>query len=632
MAPNVAVTPQLLSKSIPTQVLADLLTEPHDSENDLSILLYWLQPYYLHPNTEFVTPLARVRAAARQCLREQLVQLKFVDLYINSIEAELQTHFKLFVESASLSAIFKQVNSLQTYYLRQSAALNFCEAANDLFNRSLRASFVPYLLTPRIKEELIKYLSCSDAEYSFNALRPIAAMGMAPFIQTVVVSVTTERIHKHVISTCSGVWDRPSLSDLQQWIRVKVYPSFIAGVFDANKTQGASSSNDLVMFAQDELVALRTNEIYDMVVNADKSQISLSELHQCLTCGSPIARTSRRALLVDTFISHCNLNLLHLGSNTVKIILEYINTIRSFLIVDPTGVLLDKVARPIRKYLKTRRDLVSHLVKGMLDNNPKTNKLYELAQALRNTSFTATAVIDDLTDINWYPDPIDALPDFKKGKVADFVDALTSVLSLPTVLVEEFTKLFGAKLLDKNSRLEEIIQDVENLKSRFGQSEFATLDVMIRDIEESKIINRTIKNQLLEFTILSRNYWPGIGEQADGNDTFSAPILEELDSYGESFSELKKGRYFKVLPFMGQVCVELEFDNCTKEFWVSPAQATVIEVFNGDDDEISVLVITLSTGLSNYMASQALAFWAKEGVLNDLGYQSYQAVKNYEEL
>lgn len=632
MAPNVAVTPQLLYKIMPTQILADLLTEPHDSENDLSILLHWLLPYYLHPNTEFVTPLARVRAAARQCLREPLVQLKFVDLFVNSIEAELQTHFRPFVASAPLTAIFKQVNSLQSYYHRQAIALNFSENASDLFNRSLKALFVPYLLTPRIKQELIKHLNRPDAEYSFTSLRPFASMGMAPFIQTVVVSVTTERIHKHVVSTCSGVWDRPTLSDLQQWIRVKIYPSFAAGIFDANKTQSASSSNDLVMFAQDQLVALRTNEIYDMVVNANKSLISLSELHQCLMSGSPITRTSRRALLVDTFISHCNLNLLHLGSNTVKIILEYINTIKSFLIVDPTGVLLDKVARPMRKYLKTRRDLVSHLVKGMLDINPLTNKLFELAQTLRNTSSPGSAAIDDLTDINWYPDPIDALPDFKKGKVSDFVDAVTSILPLPTVLVEEFTKLFGAKLLDGSSNLEEIIQDVENLKSRFGQSEFATLDVMIRDVEESKIINKMINNQLIELKILSKNYWPGIGEQANETDTFTTPILEELDSYGDAFSGLKKGRFFKILPSMGQVCIELEFENCTKEFLVSPAQATVIEVFNEDYDDLSVLTITLSTGMSNYMASQALAFWTKEGVLKDLGHQRYQAVKNFEKL
>lgn len=630
MAPNVAVSPQLLNKIMPTQILADLLNEPHDAENDLSILLHWLQPYYPQPNTEFAPPLARVRAAARQCLREPLVQLKFVDLFVNSIEAELQAHFGPFVASAPLNAIFKQVHSLQTYYHRQATALNFSETASNLFNRSLMALFVPYLLTRRIEEELIKNLNSPDAENFFGVMKPLAAMGMGPFIQSVVVSVTTERIHKHVVSTCSGVWDRPSLSDLQQWIRVKVYPSFVAGIFDVNKPQGASTSNDLVMFAQDELVALRTEEIYDMVSNADKSQISLSELHQCLTSGSPITRTSRRALLVDTFISYCNLNLLHLGSNTVKIILEYIKTIKSFLIVDPTGVLLDKVARPIRKYLKTRRDLVSHIVKGMLDINPETNKLFELAQALRNTSHVATAAIDDLTDINWCPDPIDALPDFKKGKVADFVDALTSVLPLPIVLVEEFTKLFGSKLLDKDSRVDEIIQDVENLKSRFGQSEFATLDVMIRDIQESKIINRTIDNQLLELKILSRNYWPGIGEQANENDTFTSPIQDELDSYGDAFSELKKGRLFKVLLSMGQVCLELEFENCSKEYSVSPAQATVIEVFNEDDDELSLLTITLSTGMSEYMASQAIAYWTREGVLKNLGHQRYQAVKIYE--
>lgn len=634
MAPNVVLTPNIIQSVIPTQVLADLLSEPHDTENDLTILLHWLQPYYLHSEQEFVAPLIRVRAAARNCLRDSYAQLKFVDLYVNSIAAQFQIHFGPFIDSASLYSITLKVEALSNYFHKQVTVLNLSDTANDLFNRALRALFASYLQTPKFRKEIADYMiemtgldeNLKNLDTQCISLRQLSTMGMAPVIQNLTVSVTTDRIHQYVVNSYSGVWDRPSLLSLQQWIRVSVYPSFVAGLFESTKTHPLSSSNDLVRFAQNELVSLRTQEIYDLVVNCRKSEIALHELHQCLTSGSPETQTLKRAHLVESFISLCNLRLLHLGSNTVKIIVEYINTIRAFLAIDPTGVLLDKVARPIRKYLKTRRDLVSHLVKGTLDKNPETNSLYELAETLGTTTSAAVAAIDDLTDLNWIPDPIDALPDFKKGKVSDFVDALTSLLPLPTVLIEEFTKVFGTKLLLKDRQQHEIMKDLENLKSRFGQNEFATLEVMMRDVEESQLINEAINNPQLELTILSRNYWPGISEPND-SDNFVLPILDELEIYGEKYSKFKKGRYLKFLPSMGQVTIELEFENCTKEFFVTPAQAAVIEVFNEDDDEISVLTVALSTRMSSYVATQAIDFWVKHGVLEDLGFQRFKAKK-----
>ncbi|WPK23929.1 hypothetical protein PUMCH_001179 [Australozyma saopauloensis] len=628
MAPNVVLSPALMKSIAPTQVLADLLTEPHDTENDLTFLLHWLQPYYLHPGEEYVAPLARIRAAAKQCLREPVVQLKFVDLLVNSIAVEFQLHLQQFVQENLLLSICQQINALTAYYNRQAAVLNLSKAAGDLFQRSLKALFIPYLLTPKVKQGLVHLLHTSVGDNAMESLQSFAAVGMAPFIQTVVVSVTTERIQNYVFTTFAGVWDQPCLASLQQWVRINVYPTFIAGVFDSFEIQ-SSSSNDLVQFAQDKLINLRTSEMYDMVVACNRSTIAFSEVHLCLATGSPTTRTLQRARLVDAFISQCNSKLLHLGSNTVKIIVEYINTIKALLIVDPTGVLLDKVARPIRKYLKTRRDLVSHLVKGMLDPNPETNRLYELASALRDNTCHASTAIDDLTDIHWVPDPIDALPDFKKGKVSDFVDALTSVLPLLAVLIDEFTKLFAVKLLEASDNLREIFEDVEKLKLRFGQSEFATLDVMIRDVEESSQLNQKIGNPLLNLTILSRNYWPSVSELSNENDTLNLPIQEELNQFSRSFGKLKQGRHLKYLPSMGQVVVELVFDNCSKEFNVTPSQATVVELFNEDDDPLSLLTIALSTGLSNYATSQTVEFWIKQGVLEDIGQQRYKAVSTY---
>ena len=50
--------------------------------------------------------------------------------------------------------------------------------------------------------------------------------------------------------------------------------------------------------------------------------------------------------------------LLHLGVNTTDILTAYITAIRALRILDPSGVLLELVCEPVRKYLRTRDDTV----------------------------------------------------------------------------------------------------------------------------------------------------------------------------------------------------------------------------------------------------------------------------------
>lgn len=47
-----------------------------------------------------------------------------------------------------------------------------------------------------------------------------------------------------------------------------------------------------------------------------------------------------------------NRRLLHPGADTKDIIIQYISTIRCLRILDPQGVLLSRVAEPIRVYLR----------------------------------------------------------------------------------------------------------------------------------------------------------------------------------------------------------------------------------------------------------------------------------------
>lgn len=617
MAPAAPLTPQTIALYTQTSTLNDLLGDSRsDNENDLNVLLHWLEPYYPLPSTPWLEFLSRTRAAARSCLKDQSAQLEFVRLWLNSIRHQFSVHFAKLIDLDPIGGILAHAAAVNKYFTRQSTCLNLSGPAADQFRRGLSALFVRYLLLPQVVADVLAHLANSPLGESSLPLSTFASVGMGDTVKAIMAKLTVERIHNHVEQIAARTWNVPVLQSLQEWVRVELYPAFIQGCFSA----ADSSTTDLIRISHDELIRLRTSEIYDLVRALPHSEVALSELHACLVYegANSGGRTLHRSQLVDAFVENCHLHLLHLGSNTEDVILTYSKTIKSFLLIDPTGVLLDRVARPIRKYLKTRSDLVLQLVHGMLDLS-ETNRLVEFARELHKNEKLQPAPIGDLTDVNWVPDPIDALPDFKKGKVSDVVEALVSIFPSTSVFVEEFTRIFGERLLhwDKFST-EDIMRDVELLKTRFGATEFATLDVMVKDIHDSEAVNAQLALSDFVVTTLSKMYWPTVCDNLSENDYFNVPVQDKFESYQKAFGDIRSGRQLKLIPSLGTVSVDLEIAGAIRHFTVTPAQATVIEVFDDENDAISVQMVMMVTGMPEYGVTLALRFWISEGVLREV--------------
>lgn len=630
MAPTVPLTRASIIQEAPLSTLGDLLGDlGPDIENDLDVLLHWLQPYYPVAGTAVSEPLGRTRAAARSCLKDQAAQLEFVRLWVNSIRQQFHLQFGPVVESGDLSAILLHVGFVSKHFFSQSACLNLSRAASDLFRRGINALFVRYLLQPRLTGLLRAHLalqtdflknSSKNSNREALPLSTLASVGMGDMVQAVMAEITVQRIHIYVTHTAATTWDRPVLDQIRHWVKIGVYPSFVEGCFNASD----ASSTELVRIAHDRLIRLRICEIYDMVVAFPQSEVALHELHACLVHETDAdAQTRYRSQLVDAFVACCTHQLLHLGANTEDVVVMYSKTIKAFLLVDPTGVLLDKVARPIRRYLKTRSDLVAQLVQGMLDLSP-SNRLVELARELHKNMKPAVAPVDDLTDVAWVPDPIDALPDFKKGKVSDVVEALVSIFPLTTAFVDEFTRLFGERLLRWNQfSATDVIRDVELLKTRFGANEFATLDVMVKDIHDSDAINATVTRQRgtgeFMLTVLSRMYWPTVCDNLSESDNFEVPVQTQFEAYNGMYRETKKGRSLKLIPSLGLVTLDLTMLTGVRTFTVTPAQASVINVFDDEPDALTAQTVAMVTTMPEYYTTQALRFWVGQGVLREVG-------------
>ena len=97
-----------------------------------------------------------------------------------------------------------------------------------------------------------------------------------------------------------------------------------------------------------------------LVVYYNKLLFLLSiDLRDCLE------NTDLRPFLTKTLKNVLETKLLHLGVNTTDILTAYIQGIRALRVLDPSGVLLEIVCEPVRKYLRTRDDTVRCIGKSI---------------------------------------------------------------------------------------------------------------------------------------------------------------------------------------------------------------------------------------------------------------------------
>ncbi|KAH3675462.1 hypothetical protein WICMUC_002751 [Wickerhamomyces mucosus] len=355
--------------------------------------------------------------------------------------------------------------------------------------------------------------------------------------------------------------------------------------------------------AINEYLQLRISEIFDIVNNYPMSLPAIQDLKKLI---KPI----QRAALVTSFVTKCQTHVLHAGTNTDDIIAFYTSTIKVFLIIDPRGVLLDNSSRPIRRYLKERNDTISIIVHSILGGDDH-KLLSHLSDELRKEN---SRVITKLS-LDWFPDPIDALPDFKEQ---DIIESLMSIFENKESLIDVLIESFAKRLLKLKSKEEihEIVSKLEQLRSRFEDNELNNIEVMINDIKTSELTDQKIHatNPLmdnnLQFSLLSYLYWPEMDQLS-----FKLPdsIQSQIDSYSEEFAKLKKGRYMKWIN-SGFVSLDLTISGETKTFQVSPAKAFVLNMFN-EKNEIEVGDAISELGIGERLAFESLEFWVKENVL-----------------
>ena len=436
-------------------------------------------------------------------------------------------------------------------------------------------------------------------------------------VRKIFANVMNSLMTEYVVRAYTGQWESPSTAfeNLEQWVNYR-FANTAMEVLDCLKDSAdghadseitSDDSTKLMESLTGRLGSLRISELFDMVVDWNTSQGGIEDLKHYIT--TPTARSHVSA----AFISVLSHRLLQPGASTIEILQIYISIIRALRALDPKGVILDRVARPIRRYLRERDDTVKVIVAGLLaDIDPEdeesppagaTDVLVEVALELNRAIELAAIDEDDgemdWDDLGWTPDPIDAAPDYKKSKNSDVIGSLLTLFESKETFIKEFQTVMGERLLQRGVEFEKEIRVLELLKLRFGEATLQACEVMLKDALDSRRLDLSIRREQklddpskgitddddkdqeaevpeIHAKILSRLFWPSL---RDENFKVPPEILKLQTLYSKGFEDLKQSRKLTWLNALGQVTIELDLEDRVFKDEVLTWQASVIHAF-----------------------------------------------------
>ena len=171
----------------------------------------------------------------------------------------------------------------------------------------------------------------------------------------IVTSLVREKIEKHVSDTCNGSFTSSYIKSLENWLKDVVinwirliYSAQIDGINCSDEVNVTLKSFEqrLSHFLFETYTKARIDQLFNIIIEFPESQPAVDDLKQCLE------RTDLRPHLTIKLKNVLEKKLLHLGVNTTDILTGYIAAIRALRVLDPSGVLLEIVCEPVRKYLR----------------------------------------------------------------------------------------------------------------------------------------------------------------------------------------------------------------------------------------------------------------------------------------
>lgn len=519
---------------------------------------------------------------------------------------------------------------------------------------------------------------------------------LSQLVGDAVISVVKKFTEKRIRKKCSANFSSSFINELSAWVEDtvicwirEVYGqqkprlcSNLAAATSSRKHHGRNQPNNCLLkefrecedsgkaiklveerlnyFLYNTYADIRVQQLFDIMLDYPFSEAAIRDLRNCLDqSASPSFRLSLISSLKQSFVKR----LLHPGINTTDILTAYISAIKALRALDPSGLILQLVAEPVRKYLKSRDDTVRCIITALTDEKDselKKEMIKSSSQASDNcsdgqgTSASMNFIDCDgekITSENWHkwkPDPIDIgstiEEPLKTNRSSDVVSILVNIYESKDLFVEEYQKLLGQRLLTnfKSGNLYPEIQNLELLTLRFSDCELHRCEVMLKDIQESHRINKRIASgeivgcELTDFKdfeaiIVSSCFWPEkSGLHCSINDDipnikFPPNIEAAIERYTKAFETIKGSRTLLWRHHLGEVNLNLEIGGQSYNFKVSPLHAAIIYQFEQKPSwKLSELAQTMS--LPTSMLRFKLTLWIRSGIIRKQKEDTYELI------
>ncbi|XP_044732752.1 anaphase-promoting complex subunit 2 isoform X2 [Chrysoperla carnea] len=410
-----------------------------------------------------------------------------------------------------------------------------------------------------------------------------------------VISLIYNRIETHIKETCKNVYDVSYLKHFENWLKTVVM-SWLTQIYCGSSIESIEDVQDeiirqnlisyhekLTQFLYETYLKIIIDQLFCIIIEYPDSQPIIDDIRLCLP------KTDLRSTLTTKLQQALKLRLLHQGVSTPDILTAFIAAIRALRRLDPTGVLLDTVTEPVRKYLRSRDDTVRCVVTNLTEEG-SSELADELVKGEALQLDDAYLSDEDSNDWEtWMPDPIDADPTktSKTRRTSDIISMLVNIFGSKELFVNEYRTLLADRLLSQSAcNTEKEIRYLELLKVRFGDSQLHYCEVMLKDICDSKRLNANLQNDVnymeeskgfpATALILSAQFWPPFKEE-----TFELlpDVKKQFELYTKGFEALKGNRTLCWKPHLGFVELEIELENRTLNLTVSPMLATIIMHF-----------------------------------------------------
>ncbi|KWU47479.1 hypothetical protein RHOSPDRAFT_30906 [Rhodotorula sp. JG-1b] len=445
----------------------------------------------------------------------------------------------------------------------------------------------------------------------------------------VLFALVYEEIELKVQRDCRGHFQDKKLDSLLTWLNGSGVGAgtsggvmgWVSGLYANSEKRGSGDEARKFLkptFSRFEyhihkiLCQLRTTELLDIIGAYPTSQPALEDLKVCLQ------KTDQRSALVSRLRTQLSERLLHPGIDTKDIITTYISTIRCLRIVDSAGVLLSRVADPIRQYLRSRTDTIRCIVASLIEEG---NPLFvELSSGDAKLVSDSRDEAENFNDPKWTPDPVDAPPNYRKSKGADVIQLLVSIYDTKDVFVKELQVLLAQRLLAiRDYALEKETKNLETLKTRFGEQALQGCEVMLKDLQDSKQLDASVHARMpnvpLHATIVSRLFWPSFQPTPL---KLPGQLGRAQAAYDRAFASSKSDKRLRWMPQLGSVNLTIELKDRKITTDATPLQAAVIELFDKQDTWTSETLQQELKVTDVGTIRNALYFWNNLGVLGGM--------------